>query len=226
MITTAEIKIWNKLVGAIAWDSKNEIGSFEFNPEFEKNNWDVAPIKMPLENSEGKVFSFPDLRNTSTFKGLPGLVADLLPDRYGNALINTWLTRQGRPTDSLNPVELLCFIGSRGMGAIEVEPAFPKAAAKSTNIEIDSLISVADKILSGRTNFTTNVTGNEEKALIDILKIGTSAGGARAKAVIAYNTKTGEVRSGQTKAPEGFSAAVRSDSQVRRGNRPTERNAD
>jgi serine/threonine-protein kinase HipA len=205
MITTAEIKIWNKLVGAIAWDSKNEIGSFEFNPEFEKNNWDLAPIKMPIKNSEGKVFSFPDLRNTSTFKGLPGLVADLLPDRYGNALINTWLTRQGRPTDSLNPVELLCFIGRRGMGALEVEPAFPNAAAKSTNIEIDSLINVADKILSGRKNFTTNVSGNEEKALLNILKIGTSAGGARAKAVIAYNSKTGEIKSGQTNAPSGFS---------------------
>ncbi|MBL1215530.1 MAG: type II toxin-antitoxin system HipA family toxin [Ignavibacteriae bacterium] len=205
MITAAEIKIWNKPVGAIAWDSTSEIGSFEFYPEFEQHNWNLAPIKMPIKNSAGKVFSFPELRGTSTFKGLPGLVADLLPDKYGNALINTWLTRQGRPTNSLNSVELLCFIGIRGMGAIEVEPAFPKSAAKSTNIEIDSLINVANKILSARNNFSTNVAGNEEKALIDILKVGTSAGGARAKAVIAYNTKTGEVRSGQTKVPKGFS---------------------
>lgn len=204
MITTAFINIWNKRAGAIAWDSKSELCSFEYDPEFVKNRWDLAPLKMPVYESGGRIFSFPELRGLSTFKGLPGLLADILPDRYGNALINNWLTRQGRPTDSLNPVEMLCFIGSRGMGALEIEPAHPETGNTSTKIDIASLIKVAEEILSGRKNFKTNVTKHEEKALLDILKIGTSAGGARAKAVITYNPKSGEIRSGQAKAPKGF----------------------
>lgn len=204
MITTAFINIWNNRVGAIAWNSETGLGSFEYDPAFFKNNWDLAPVKMPLNEADRRIFTFPDLRHTSTFKGLPGLLADILPDKYGNALINTWLTRQGRPTDSLNPVEILCFIGVRGMGALEIEPAQPKTSNSSSKIEIGSLIEVAEEILSGRKNFNTKIAGSREKALLDILKIGTSAGGARAKAVIAYNPKSGEVRSGQMNAPKGF----------------------
>ncbi len=204
MITSAFINIWNKRVGAIAWDPDSELCSFEYDPKFVKNRWDLAPLKMPVYESSGRIFSFPELRGLNTFKGLPGLLADILPDRYGNALINTWLTRQGRPADSLNPVEMLCFIGTRGMGALEIEPADPESAKNSTKIDIASLIEVAEDILSGRKNFMTNVTIHEEKALLDILKIGTSAGGARAKAVIAYNSQSGEIRSGQAKAPKGF----------------------
>ncbi|CAD5281482.1 MULTISPECIES: type II toxin-antitoxin system HipA family toxin [unclassified Imperialibacter] len=204
MVTTAFINIWGERVGAIAWDPTNEIGAFEYEPGFLSNNWDLAPVQMPQQEARGRVFSFPELRTTSTFKGLPGLLADILPDKYGNALINTWLTRQGRPTNSLNPVETLCFIGSRGMGALEVEPAFPKADDKATEIEIESLIQVAEQILSGRKDFAANVASDEEKALIDILKIGSSAGGARAKALITYNKSTGDIKSGQTNAPKGF----------------------
>ena len=204
MITSAFINIWNTRAGAIAWNSETGLASFEYDPAFLKNNWDLAPIKMPLARSEKRIFSFYELRNTTTFKGLPGLLADILPDKYGNAIINSWLSSQGRVTDSLNPIEILCFIGKRGMGALEFEPIEPKINDKATKIEMNSLIEVAERILSGRKNFNTTLTSDEEKDLLDILKIGTSAGGARAKAVIAYNPKSHEIRSGQTDAPNGF----------------------
>ncbi len=205
MITSAFINIWNKRVGAVAWDAARRLGFFEFTPAFLSGTQDISPLQMPLQEARGQVFSFPELRDTPTFKGLPGLLADVLPDRYGNTLINAWLARNGRPADSLNPVELLCFIGRRGMGALEFEPVEPESVNRSTKIELDSLIHMAGEILSGRQDFRTSLSDHEEKALFDILKIGSSAGGARAKAVVAYNPVTGEVRSGQTEAPKGFS---------------------
>jgi serine/threonine-protein kinase HipA len=204
MVSTALVKIWDTLAGGIVWDSETGIGSFEFEPSFLNTGWNLSPIKMSLSTAQNRFFSFPDLRDNNLFKGLPGLLADVLPDRYGNTIINTWLARRGRPLNSMNPVELLCFIGKRGMGALEFEPAIPKSTKTSTKIEINELIKVANEILSGRKNFSTNLAVNEEKALLDILKIGTSAGGARAKAVIAYNITTGEIRSGQADAPKGF----------------------
>jgi serine/threonine-protein kinase HipA len=204
MITTAFINIWNQRVGAIAWDSTTGLGSFEFEPSFLKNKWNLAPLKMPIEQANKRIFAFSELRDIKTFRGLPGLLADVLPDKYGNALINTWLTRNGRASDSLNPVEILCFIGQRGMGALEFEPVTQKTTSSASKIEISSLVEIAEKILSGRKNFSASIKANEEKALLDILKIGTSAGGARAKAVIAYNPKTNEVKSGQADAPKGF----------------------
>jgi len=204
MVTTAYVNIWNTLVGAIAWNPKTEVGSFEYDASFLKNNLDLSPLKMPIAAASKKVFTFSELKNHITFKGLPGLVADVLPDKYGNAIINTWLAKQGRASNSLNPVETLCFIGKRGMGALEFEPVIPRTNEVASKLEIESLIEVAEKIMLGRKNFTTNISANEEKALSNILKIGTSAGGARAKAVITYNTKTNEIRSGQAKAPKGF----------------------
>jgi serine/threonine-protein kinase HipA len=205
MIETAFVNIWNNRVGAIAWDASSGVGSFEFEPSFFKYNWDLAPLQMPLAEAQGRIISFPELKTSPTFKGLPGLLADVLPDKYGNALINTWLTRRGRPTDSMNPVETLCFIGKRGMGALEFEPPVPKVSDVSRKIEINDLVQIANEILTGRQNFATNLLENEEKSLLDLLKIGTSAGGARAKAVIAFNPETKEVRSGQVAAPKGFS---------------------
>lgn len=204
----AEVKIWGKLVGAVAWDEKTGIASFEYDPNFKKLNWDLAPLKMPIASAR-KVISFPELRRDKnaefdTFKGLPGLLADMLPDKYGNQLINMWLAQNGKPQDSMNPVEMLCFIGTRGMGALEFEPATIKENKRTFSIEINSLVDIAQKMLSKREAFSTNLQKDEEKAVMDILKIGTSAGGARPKAVIAYNEKTGEVKSGQTKAPNGF----------------------
>jgi serine/threonine-protein kinase HipA len=205
MITTAYINIWNKRVGAIAWNENTGIATFEYQPSFFENEWDLSPLKMPMDGAEKKIFSFSELRDIITFKGLPGLLADVLPDKYGNSLINVWLAQNGRPANSMNPVELLCFIGKRGMGALEFEPALPKANNEATKIELNSLIHIAQEILSGKQHFNTKLSANESKALSDILKIGTSAGGARAKAVITFNPLTNEIRSGQADAPAGFS---------------------
>jgi len=204
MANTANVKIWNTPVGSVAWNPSTEIGSFEFEKSFSDTQWDLAPIAMPLEDTKNRIFRFTELRNNNTFKGLPGLLADALPDKYGNALIDEWLTRQGRVSGSLNPVEMLCFIGKRGMGALEFEPPEPKTTNTATKLEVSELVQVANDILSGRTKFSTHLTANDEKGLLDIFKIGTSAGGARAKAVIAYNLDTGEVRSGQADAPKNF----------------------
>ena len=203
MITTAYINLWGNRVGAVAWDTNTQTASFEYEPKFTANNWEVAPLKMPL-NQANQIFSFPDLVRNSTFKGLPGLLADVLPDKYGNQLINAWLAQNGRPENSLNPVELLCFIGTRGMGALEFEPVNFKSNQTAFTIEMDNLVKITQEVVNNRQDFETNLNGDEQKALLDILKIGTSAGGARPKAIIAYNEKTGVIKSGQGKAPKGY----------------------
>lgn len=204
----AEVKIWGELMGAVRWDESQQLGYFQYDPKFIQKDWDISPIKMPIAQGS-RIYSFPELRKgrnetDDAFKGLPGLLSDALPDKYGNKLINTWLARQGRPENSMNPVEKLCFIGARGMGALEFEPAQIKTGTKSFSLELDSLVEVARKILNEREAFLANFNKDEEKAMMEILKIGTSAGGARPKAVVAYNPKTGEVRSGQGNAPKGF----------------------
>ena len=204
MITNAFIKIWDETVGAVSWNLETGTASFEYEPKFIAKNWDLAPLKMTLTSSNRKIFSFPELKNVKTFKGLPGLLADVLPDDYGNQLINNWLAQNGRPENSMNPVEMLCFIGTRGMGALEFEPSQFKATKRAFNIEVDSLVNLTQKMLEKREGFETNLNKDEQQAVIDILKIGTSAGGARPKAIIAYNEKTGQVKSGQTNAPQGF----------------------
>jgi serine/threonine-protein kinase HipA len=204
----AEVKIWGKLVGAVAWDQATGSAVFEYDPEFKRLGWDLSPLKMPIASGQN-LFSFPELkkeRNSlyDTFKGLPGLLADALPDKYGNQLINIWLAQQGRPQDSMNPIEMLCFIGKRGMGALEFEPAVLPENKRSFSIEVDSLVETAKKLLHQRESFSTNLEKDQQQAVMEILKVGTSAGGARPKAVIAWNEKTGEVKSGQTKVPKGF----------------------
>ena len=207
-MNTAYVKIWGELVGAVAWDETTGYATFEYNPKFKTKGWDLSPLQMPIKGNKSS-FNFPALRKRNdpaldTFKGLPGLLADVLPDKYGNELINLWLAQQGRPLDSMNPVEMLCFIGTRGMGALEFEPTILKESKRTFSLEIDSLVDIAQKILSKKEAFITNLKADEEKAIMEILRIGTSAGGARPKAVIAYNEKTGEVKSGQTNAPRGF----------------------
>lgn len=207
-MNTAYVKIWDELVGAVAWDESRGVAIFEYDSKFVRKNWNIAPLTMPISSSR-RTFEFPALRkkidpSTDTFKGLPGLLADMLPDRYGNELINSWLAQRGRPQNSMNPIEMLCFIGTRGMGALEFEPILMKENKRTFSVEIDSLVDISQKLLKTKESFSTNLNEDEEKAILDILKIGTSAGGARPKAVIAYNEKTGEVRSGQTTAPKGF----------------------
>lgn len=207
-MNTAFVHIWGKRVGAVAWDDSTGLASFEFDKSFKQNGWDLSPLKMPL-NSGVDVFTFPELRKKANnendcFKGLPGMLADVLPDKYGNQLINSWLAQQGRPENSMNPVETLCFIGTRGMGALEFEPATLKNTKRSFNVEVDSLVEIAQKMLSKREGFETTLEKDDEQAIRNILRIGTSAGGARPKAVIAYNEETGKVKSGQAKPPKGF----------------------
>jgi len=204
----AAVNIWGKLAGAVAWDAATGLAAFEYDPKFKQLGWDLSPLKMPVTDARNQ-FSFPELKKErnpeyGTFKGLPGLLADALPDKYGNQLINLWLAQQGRPQDSMNPVEIICFIGTRGIGAMEFEPAVLKENKRTFPIEIDSLVATARKMLDQREAFATNLHKDEEQAVLEILKIGTSAGGARPKAVIAWNEKTGEVKSGQTKTPKGF----------------------
>src|SRR5690606_7251961 len=208
MVDVAEVKIWGELVGAVRWDQDQQLGFFEYDPDFIKKGWDLSPIKMPISRGPA-IYSFPELRKgradtEDTFKGLPGLLSDSLPDKYGNRLINIWLAQQGRADNSMNPVERLCFIGTRGMGALEFEPAQIKTSKTAFSVELNSLVDIAKKILMQREDFLTNVVNEEEKAIREILKIGTSAGGARPKAVIAYNQKTQDIRSGQGNVPKGF----------------------
>ncbi|GMQ31102.1 type II toxin-antitoxin system HipA family toxin [Algoriphagus confluentis] len=209
MVIAAEVWLWDRLAGAILWDEVQQLASFEFDQGFLRSGWDIAPITMPLRQGR-RLYTFPEIRRGrndafDTFKGLPGLLADMLPDKYGNQLINAWLVQNGRPTDSLNPVELLCFIGERGVGALEIKPSLRRESAQASALEIESLVGIAQKVLNTKADFRTDLSREEEEALADILKIGTSAGGARAKAVIAFNPDTGEVKSGQVKAPKGFS---------------------
>ncbi|PWL39174.1 toxin HipA [Flagellimonas aquimarina] len=208
MDSVAFIKIWGKLVGAVAWDPDQHLGVFEYDKKFVNEGWELSPLKMPL-NSGQTIFTFPELRpernsEYDTFKGLPGLLADVLPDKYGNQLINVWLAQQGRPENSMNPVEQLSFIGVRGMGALEFEPEKPKRRRNTFKVEVDSLVDIARQMLKQREDFTVNVKSEQEDAIRQMITIGTSAGGARPKAVIALNRKTGEVRSGQSNVPKGF----------------------
>jgi serine/threonine-protein kinase HipA len=199
-VNTATIQIWGHEVGAVAWNEGCGIGEFEYDPSFLRHGLDLSPLMMPLRNG---IFSFPALKR-ETFHGLPGLLADSLPDRYGNQLIDLWLAQQGRSPDGFSPVERLCYMGTRGMGALEFKPNLNPASGRSIPIEITSLSRLASEILHHRTQWAVNLKGDQEEAMNTIIRIGTSAGGNRAKAVIAWNPQTHEIRSGQVKAPQGF----------------------
>lgn len=208
MVDVAEVKIWGEFVGAIRWDIEQKIGYFQYDSKFIQKGWDLSPIKMPVKNGN-RIYSFPELRKgrgetEDTFKGIPGLLSDMLPDKYGNKLINVWLAQQGRSEESMNPIEKLCFIGSRGIGALEFEPTQIKTNKSNFTLELNGLVDIAKKILNERESFITNISKDEEKAMMDILKIGTSAGGARPKAIIAFNPETKEIRLGQGNVPKGF----------------------
>jgi serine/threonine-protein kinase HipA len=199
-VTVATVRLWGKDVGAVAWDEPRGFGNFEYDPAFLRQGRNVAPLMLPLRAG---IFSFPSL-NRDTFHGLPGLLADSLPDRYGNRLIDLWLARQGRAPGDFTPVERLCYMGTRGMGALEFKPAIGPPAGKSVPIEVAELTELAAQILRHRADWAVNLKGTKAEALTEIIRVGTSAGGNRAKAVIAWNPQTQEVRSGQVAAPPGF----------------------
>jgi len=200
MITLADIYLWGQHAGTVAWDENYQAASFEFTPEFASGHWDVAPLMMPVRQRQ--IYQFPSL-NKDTFIGLPGPLADALPDAFGKALLDKWLASMGRTF--ANPVERLCYQGKRSMGALEFVPAQDNYLEQGTKLEIDSLVEVAREVLDEKKKLDVNVNEDTKEAIANIIRVGTSAGGQRAKAVIAYNENTGEVRSGQIDVPDGFS---------------------
>ena len=197
----AEVQLWGRTIGAVSLEEGREVAAFQYAPAFAGSGIELSPLVMPLGT---RVYTFPALPR-NTFHGLPGLLADSLPDRFGNALIDAWLATQGRTPEGFGAVERLCYTGARGMGALEFAPGLGPKPRKATKIAIDALVQLASEVLTHRNNLQGHFDeAGKEKALRDILQVGTSAGGARAKAVIAWNRATNEVRSGQIAAGEGF----------------------
>ncbi len=202
MNTTARVLLWGRDIGAVTWLDERELAVFQYTPAFAGSAIEVAPLTMPLQETP---YEFPALAR-ETFHGLPGLLADSLPDKYGHRLIDAWLASQGRSPGSMNPVERLCYTGARGMGALEFKPTFKDAPSKSHKLEIKALVDLANRVLDERIGLEGKFAGqDDQQAIEDILRVGTSAGGARAKAVLAWNPETGEFRSGQAPVSKGFS---------------------
>lgn len=207
-ITTAYVKIWGDVVGAVAWDGKKGYATFEYEPNFLKQGLELSPIHMTLaEGRNGERFAFPNI-DKHTFNGLPGLLASALPDRFGNQIIDSWLTRNGRDPKSFNPVERLCYIGIRGMGALEFDPQInPTSLNKSVSVEIENLMELVQEVMTERSKVDVRIDGPDKEksqALLDILRVGTSAGGALPKAIIAMNDN-GHLISGQSAVtPPGY----------------------
>lgn len=199
MVDIAKINLYGRQIGSVRWDVVRNIASFEYADSFIAKGIEPSPILMPVR--PGRVYSFSDIGH-ETFKGLPGMLADSLPDTYGTVLFERWLSLTGR--QSGNPVESLCFLGTRCMGALEFEPVLDTPYNLDAKFEINALVDVAVEALSQKEEFGTNLAEDKKAAIAEIVRLGTSAGGQRAKAIIAYNKETGEVRSGQIEAPEGF----------------------
>ena len=199
-VDVAKVRLWSKDVGAVAWNAERQAATFEYEPAFISRGLDIGPLTMPLRPG---LFSFPEL-NRETYRGLPGLLADALPDRFGNRIIDAWLARQGRSESDFTPVERLCYMGVRGMGALEFRPAIGPRRSKAIPLEVAELTELVKDIFSHRTEWVVNLAGKRADALNAIIRVGTSAGGNRPKAVIAWNPKTQEVRSGQADLSPGF----------------------
>jgi serine/threonine-protein kinase HipA len=201
-MTAAEVRLWGTSIGAVLLDDAQRVATFEYDPAFVSSGREVSPLHLPL--AAGRRYRFPNL-NPSSFHGLPGMLADALPDRYGHALIDAWLASQGRPPGSADPVERLCYIGTRATGALEFFPSKGPASPRAHDLDINALATLAGEALSDRAKLAASfASGEGEQAMRDILSVGTSAGGARAKALIAYNDDTKQVRSGQLPLASGF----------------------
>lgn len=198
MVDVAQVNLYGQVMGYVRWDNQYDRALFEYDADFVRKGIEPSPLQMPTR--EGRVYSFGNL-NRETFKGLPGLLADSLPDTYGRALFDKWLSLMGRT--SSNAIETLCFMGKRCMGAMEFEPAI-EMSSRDMRIEMDTLVEVAREALAEKSQFSTHLSEDKKAAIADILRLGTSAGGQRAKAIIAYNPQTQEIRSGQVEAPDGF----------------------
>lgn len=206
-VETAFVTLWGEQVGAVAWLDDRSHAVFEFDPVFLKKGIDISPLHMGLDEARkgDGIFSFPALNN-DTFLGLPGLLADALPDKFGNSIIDAWLARNGRDGSSFSPVERLCYIGKRGMGALEFSPPVQQRFNRPVPIEVAELVELAQGVMAQRmaldVDFGSDEQGNAE-AIMDILRVGTSAGGARPKAVIAMDDDD-NVMSGQAEVPAGY----------------------
>ncbi len=207
-IDTTIVKLWGDTVGAVSWLDNRDYAIFEYDKDFLKKGLDLSPITMSLNDARtgDRKFSFPAL-NKDTFLGLPGMLADILPDKFGNSIIDAWLARNGRDSSSFNPVERLCYTGKRGMGALEFSPAFIEQYDESVSVEISELVKLAQEIMNERKLINVQLGNSEHEnadAILDILRVGASAGGARPKAVIAMNDKEEVVLSGQAEVPKGY----------------------
>lgn len=193
----AEVYLWGSKIGTVVQNDIAGIPRFMYESNFIKSGIELSPVRMPLSS---QTYSFPNL-NEKTFHGLPGMLADSLPDKFGMKVIADYLARQGREMGNLTAVEKLCYIGRRGMGAIEYVPELGIKEFPDQSLDIDELSKLADRILSEREGL--HITADEQ-AIGQLLKIGTSAGGARAKALIAWNEETKDIRSGQVDAGAGY----------------------
>jgi serine/threonine-protein kinase HipA len=206
VISVAEVRLWGITIGAVQWDAQRQLGFFEYAKPFLRSGIQLSPLHMPLGAG---VFSFPAL-NKESYKGLPGMLADSLPDKFGNLLIDQWLVSLNREPGSFNPVERLLYMGIRGMGALEYLPETPRTRIPDQQLEMTKLVDLANRALAQKDSlaakfgYSANDSMADTQALQQIISVGTSAGGARAKAVIAWNEATHEVRSGQLDCPEGF----------------------
>jgi serine/threonine-protein kinase HipA len=201
MATVAEVRLWGRSIGAVSLEEGARAAAFQYEPAFLASGIELSPLAMPLSR---RIYQFPSLPEVS-FHGLPGLLADSLPDRFGNALIDAWLATQGRRPENFNAVERLCYIGVRGMGALEFAPAKGPPLQRSAQVNVEELVKLASEVLTHRASLQVSFApGRRHEGLQEMLRVGTSAGGARAKAIVAWNRSTNEVRSGQVKAPAGF----------------------
>jgi serine/threonine-protein kinase HipA len=201
MNNDTRVVLWGTVIGAVTWLEDSEVGVFQYTPDFIRSGIQLAPLMMPLGEFP---YEFPALAR-NTFKGLPGLLTDSLPDKYGNTIIDAWLASQGRTAASFHPVERLCYVGSRGMGALEFEPSTLGPPTSKHAVEVARLVDLANQILDERARLGGVFSGeNDPEAINDLLRVGTSAGGARAKAILSWNPETNEFRSGQVDAGTGF----------------------
>ncbi|WP_298769267.1 type II toxin-antitoxin system HipA family toxin [uncultured Fibrobacter sp.] len=198
-MTSVEVQLWGTTVGALYQKEGDEFASFEYAPDFARSGIEPAPVAMPVRS--GAIYRFPDL-SPATFHRLPGLFADSVPDKFGNKIIDQWLVQNGRDPKSFTALERLCYTGSRGMGALEFYPVMGPDPVKSEPLEIERLRTLAANILDQRKKVKVRL--RERDAFEQIVRVGTSAGGARAKVLIAYDDSTGTVLSGQVRAPEGY----------------------
>ena len=189
----AIVKMWNTKIGEVR-QLEDGYCMFKYDEKFLQSNIQISPIMMPLSKNE---YIFRDL-SYKTFLGLPGLLADSLPDKFGTSVLADWLATQGRKIDDFGPVERLLYIGQRGLGALEYFPSYTKKET-STNIYLDHIVDLCNEVLNSKEHL-----GAKEMDLKNLIKVGTSAGGARAKAIVAYNRSIDKFKTGQVDAGMGY----------------------